>query len=100
LNSTFGATLFHDLCGLLSAPGFLAELVGIRLEVTMAEDDKEPILPTWRQFRYRFRYRTLPLLVFLAVTAATFLMWSRQRELPPSAFRPGWGIFSQQSFRH
>ena len=66
----------------------------------MAVDDKEPISPTWRQFRYRFRFRTLPLLVFVVLTAATFLMWNRQRELPPSASRSGWGIFNQQSFRH
>ena len=66
----------------------------------MAVAEKEPISPTWQQFRYRFRSRTLPLLVFVALTVATFLMWSRQRELPPGAFRPGWGIFSQQATRH
>jgi hypothetical protein len=27
-------------------------------------------------------------------------MWVRQRELPPSAFRPGYGVFSQQAMRH
>ena len=66
----------------------------------MAVNETKPIAPTWRHFRYRFRSRTLPLLVFAALTLATYLMWVRQRELPPSAFRPGYGVFSQQAMRH
>ena len=66
----------------------------------MAVNEKEPIRPTWRQFKYRFRSRTLPLLVFVALAVVTCLMWTWQRQLPPAGFRAGWGIFSQQSTRH
>ncbi|MGO9113512.1 MAG: hypothetical protein ACLP9L_30135 [Thermoguttaceae bacterium] len=100
MNSAFGTALFHHVWGSLAAPGFFTELVGTRLEITMAVDETEPISPTWRQFRYRFRSRTLPLLVFVAFTVATILMWVRQRDLPPSAFRAGYGIFSEQATRH
>ena len=65
----------------------------------MAVNETKPVSPTWRQFRHRFRSKTLPLLVFVLLTVLTFLMWTRQRELPPAAFRSGYGIFSEQATR-
>jgi hypothetical protein len=66
----------------------------------MAVRDTERISTAWQRFRRRFRSKTLPLLVFAAVTVLTFLMWTRQREMPPGASRPGYGIFSGQASRH
>ena len=42
------------------------------------------------------------MLVFIALTVLTFLMWTHQPAMSPApaASRPGYGIFSQQAMRH
>jgi hypothetical protein len=64
----------------------------------MAINGNGQISTTWRQ-RHSFLSKTIPLLVFAALTVLTFFLWTRQRELAPGGFRPGSGMFSEQSFK-
>ena len=62
----------------------------------------EPFSTTWRRLRPRIRSQAIPMLVFIALTVLTFLMWTHQPAMSPApaASRPGYGIFSQQAMRH
>ena len=57
--------------------------------------NKTERISTWRRFRHQFRSKTIPLLVFVALTVLTFLAWTRQSRAAARRLSIGlWGLQS------